>query len=61
MNLRMVRTIKKSQSLDKAEAVDMLTKKYSDGISTMDKIEQQALGMANVMADVIVKQFPMNF
>lgn len=39
----------------------MPTKKYSDGISTMDKIEQQALVMADVMADGIVKQFPMNF
>lgn len=48
-------------ALTKAEAVNMLTQKYSDSISVMDKIEQQALGMANVMADGIVRQFPMNF
>lgn len=45
-------------ALTKTEAVDMLTKNYSDGISTFDKIEQQALEMADVMTNGIVNQFP---
>ncbi|WP_010250545.1 hypothetical protein [Acetivibrio cellulolyticus] len=48
-------------ALTKTEAVDMLTKKYSDSISTMDEIEKQALGMADYMTYGIVNQFPANF
>jgi LysM repeat protein len=48
-------------ALTKAEAVNILSGKYEDGISTFDKIEQQALEMADVMTEGIVKQFPSNF
>ncbi len=44
-------------ALTKSEAVDMLTGNYSGGISTFDKIEKQALEMADVMTAGIVKQF----
>jgi LysM repeat protein len=48
-------------ALTKLEAVDMLTKKYEEGISTFDKIEKQALDMADMMVYGIVKQFPDKF
>ncbi len=48
-------------SLTKTEAVDMLTNNFSDGISIFDKIEKQALEMADVMTYGIVKQFPNKF
>ena len=45
-------------ALTKEEAVDMLTENYSDGISTFDEIERQALEMADEMTNGIVNQFP---
>lgn len=47
--------------LTKTEAVEMLTKNYAGSIATFDKIEKQALEMADVMANGIVKQFPEKF
>ena len=44
-------------ALVKAEAVDMLTGQYEAGIAVYDQIEIQALGMADVMAAGIIKQF----
>jgi hypothetical protein len=44
-------------ALVKTEAVDMLTKEYAKGIETYDKIEIQALGMADMMSSGIMKQF----
>lgn len=43
--------------LTKTEAINMINKKYEDSISTFDQIEQQALEMADVMANGIVRQF----
>ena len=48
-------------ALTKSEAVDILTSKYEEGITIYDKIESQALKMADVMAKGIVKQFLENF
>lgn len=45
-------------ALTKSEAVDILTGNYSEGIKVYDEIEKQALKMADVMAEGIVKQFP---
>jgi len=44
-------------ALTKKEAVEMLTGKYSDSISTFDDVEREALVMAGVMADGLIKQF----
>ncbi|NJD01729.1 MAG: acetylglutamate kinase [Ruminiclostridium sp.] len=51
----------KHLALTKAEAVNMLTKNYSAGISTFDEIEKQALAMADVMSSGIIRQFPDKF
>jgi LysM domain. len=48
-------------ALTKSEAVNLLTKNFGEGISTFDKIEQQALKMADVMRIGIVSQFPDKF
>lgn len=48
-------------ALTKAEAVNMLTGKYEDGITVFDQIEKQALEMADVMTYGIARQFPNNF
>ena len=48
-------------AMTKAEAVDILTEKYADGISMFENIEQEALRMADVMTQGIVKQFPQPF
>lgn len=47
------------QHLDlvKSEAVQLLTGKYEESIATFDEIEKQALMMADVMQQGIVKQF----
>ena len=43
--------------LVKAEAVDLITKDFEAGIRVYDEIERQALGMADVMSEGIIKQF----
>lgn len=48
-------------TLTKAEAVNMLTGKYAEGISVFEQIEKQALEMADVMTQGIIKQFPHKF
>lgn len=47
--------------LVKSEALDILNKNYEQGIVTYDKIEKQALEMADMMTQGIVKQFPNKF
>jgi hypothetical protein len=47
--------------LVKAEAFALLTKDYPAGIKVYDKIELQALEMADMMAEGIIKQFPYKF
>ena len=44
-------------ALVKQEAVNMLTGQYEDSVKVYDEIEIQALGMADVMAGGIIKQF----
>jgi len=44
-------------ALVKAEVVNMLTKDFESGIQVYDEIERQALEMADVMAEGIIKQF----
>ncbi len=48
-------------ALTKTEAVDMLTGRYADSITVFDQIERQALGMADVMTDGVIRQFPNQF
>ena len=48
-------------ALTKAEAVNMLTGKYVEGITVFDQIEKQALQMADVMINGIIQQFPNKF
>ncbi|WP_256021904.1 acetylglutamate kinase [Paenibacillus kribbensis] len=45
-------------ALTKAEAVAMITKDYKTSIQIYDKIEAQALEMADMITDAIAKQFP---
>lgn len=45
----------------KSEAVSILTNKYEDSISLFDKIEDQALMMADMYTEGILKQFPNKF
>lgn len=44
-------------SLTKSEAVSILNGNYAEGIGTFDKIEKQALTMANAFAEGIMRQF----
>ena len=48
-------------AMTKTEAVDILTQKYSDSINEFENIEQEALAMADMMTQGIVKQFPQYF
>lgn len=48
-------------SLVKSEAIAILTNKYEDSISLFDKIEDQALMMADTFTTGILKQFPNKF
>lgn len=48
-------------AMTKEEAVDILTRKYADSIHTFENIEQEALAMADIMTQGIVKQFPQHF
>lgn len=48
-------------ALVKAQAVTILTSDYEKGISIYDDLEMQALEMADMMADGIIKQFPERF
>jgi hypothetical protein len=47
--------------LTKTEAVLWLTKDYARAISILDDIEKQALGMADMMTEGIIRQFPNTF
>lgn len=44
-------------AMTKSEAVNILTNKYEESIIEYDEIENQALKMADMMAEGIVKQF----
>ena len=48
-------------AMTKTEAVDILSQRYADSISTFENIEQQAMLMADTMTHGIVKQFPQYF
>lgn len=48
-------------ALVKAEAIYILTNKYEDSIKIFDQIEKQALQMADMYIEGIVKQFPNRF
>ena len=48
-------------ALTKFEAVSMIEKKYKEDVAVFDEIEAQALGMADTIADGIIKQFPSMF
>lgn len=48
-------------ALTKSEAVTILTRDYATSIALYDKIERQALTMADVLTEGIVKQFPNRF
>lgn len=45
-------------ALIKSEVVDMLNKNYKESVSVYDQIEKEALQMADVMRNGIVRQFP---
>lgn len=48
-------------AMTKTEAVDILTQKYADSIGMFENIEREALEMADMMTQGIVKQFPQYF
>ncbi|MFK4303106.1 MULTISPECIES: acetylglutamate kinase [unclassified Paenibacillus] len=45
-------------ALTKSEAVSMITKDYETSVQIYDKIEAEALEMADTITDAIAKQFP---
>jgi Tfp pilus assembly protein FimV len=47
--------------LTKSEAVNLLTNNYAESIAILDQIEKQAMDMATVMVNGIVRQFPSRF
>ena len=47
--------------LTEEEAVERLNKEYQKDIETYDRIEEQALDMADLMSEAIIKQFPETF
>ena len=47
--------------LTKREAVTMIEKNYKEDVAVFDEIEAEALGMADSIADGIIKQFPNMF
>ena len=47
--------------LVKSEAIDMLRKDYQSGVDIYDEIEIQALEMADMMVQGIIRQFPNKF
>lgn len=47
--------------LTKSEAVSILTGNYEEGIGVFDQIAEQALQMADVMTQGIIRQFPNHF
>lgn len=55
------RMLYKHLALTKDEAVNMLNKKYPEDISIYDEIEKQALAMADMMSNGIIRQFPNKF
>lgn len=48
-------------ALTKEEAVTMIGKDYQSSIELFDKIEPQALEMADTISNAIVEQFPRKF
>ncbi|QUW23992.1 hypothetical protein JSQ81_12435 [Sporosarcina sp. Marseille-Q4063] len=48
-------------ALTKFEAVSMIEKNYKEDVAVFDKIEAQALEMADVISDGIIQQFPRMF
>jgi LysM repeat protein len=48
-------------ALTTTEAVSMIRKDYKTGVEVFDKIEKQALEMADAISDAIVRQFPSMF
>lgn len=47
--------------LVKEEAVAIINKRYANGVAVYDRIEPQAMGMANELTRGIVRQFPQMF
>ena len=48
-------------AMTKTEAVHLLSGRYEESITIFDKIEEQALTMADTMTQGVVKQFPQAF
>lgn len=48
-------------ALTKSEVVNILNHNYATGIELYDEIERQALKIADIMTEGIVKQFPYKF
>ncbi|WP_379967809.1 acetylglutamate kinase [Ectobacillus sp. sgz5001026] len=48
-------------ALTKSEAVSILSKDYKSGVQMYDKIEKEALEMADAISEGVIKQFPHMF